>query len=146
MACARMPLSCHPRVPRPSTVNSFCGRPAIVRSGTAHFPVALATDQIFVCQFPMFINHLTDWMRHLLRKKKSTRETATLYPTKKNGVSSQHLRQNSYRKSGCGGNVFELLKAVILVICCGVFEKMIKAVMEKIPLRGNLCPITDFVF
>ena len=43
--------------------------------------------------------------------------------------------------------VFELMRAVIFVICCGfmLFE-FIKAVIEKNPLRGNVCAVTDFVF
>ena len=39
--------------------------------------------------------------------------------------------------------MFELLKAVIFVICCGnIFFELIEAVLEKNPLRGNLCAIT----
>ena len=42
---------------------------------------------------------------------------------------------------------FELIKAIICVICCGfkIFE-FIYVVIDKRPPRGNLCAITDFVF
>ena len=49
----------------------------------------------------------------------STCTTCRTYRSSALSIRRCHPQKNNYRFSGCGGQIFDLIKAVIFVICCG---------------------------